>query len=312
MTKFAIIDLGTNSVRFDIYDLDQNLDPRRIHREKQMVRLGDRLFTTGTLDQVAFYRTIEAFKSFRNRIEQEQITSVTAFGTAALRSLKNAQEFCQTVEHETGILIRTISGKREAELIAKGILANETTPNGLYALIDIGGGSTEVSICFKKTVMDSFSFNLGANRLQQMFLRTSPPCHDEYSDPVNELRRHVHETLLPEIGPQKWPGIRSVVGSSGTIRAIRKILRATDQAIEPFKRKNLRELIQRITPMRAEQIREIPGLEPKRVDLILAGMLLLDEFLSIVDVKTVFTSNFALRDGILEEVLENWHRDHRK
>src|SRR5690349_20184162 len=146
--RIAIIDLGTNSVRFDIHQLGPKKGSvRQLHREKIMVRLGQGVFLNGKLDRSAIQRTLHAFTRFKKSAAQFKAAKTIAFGTSALRESSDGEKFLKLVHERTGIQIRVISGSEEAQLIALGILSNEKTPKGKYALVDIGGGSTEISIC---------------------------------------------------------------------------------------------------------------------------------------------------------------------
>ena len=306
--KVAIIDLGTNSLRLDVYELSAaGHAVRRIYRNKVMVRLGDGVFETSELLPEAKQRTLQALLDFKHLIEAEGVDRVVGFATSAMRQAKNSKAFVRQIKKLTGFNMEVIDGKTEAEFIAKGILSNEVLPASLVALIDIGGGSTEVSICHKKSVIDSFSFDLGANRLQQMFLHTVPPQKlPSGESPVEALRAYVNEQVAPLVQKKNWPSIEVVIGSSGTIRAIAKIIRKKDVPIDPFKRSSLATLIEEMLPMSREQLLLLPGLEAKRVDLILAGCVLLDEILKVLGCKKVYTTSFSLRDGILEAEMERF------
>ncbi|MEO5970726.1 MAG: hypothetical protein ABIQ95_12440, partial [Bdellovibrionia bacterium] len=172
--RIGIIDLGTNSVRFDIHSVTPPGEAHLLHREKLMIRLGEGVFLDGKLDPHAIRRAVHAFMSFKNTAERFQVEKIVAFATSALREAKDAVHLIDRIRQKTQIEIRIISGEEEAKLIALGILSHESF-KGRYGLIDIGGGSTEISICHNKNILNSASFPLGAARLQQVFLKTSPP-----------------------------------------------------------------------------------------------------------------------------------------
>jgi exopolyphosphatase/guanosine-5'-triphosphate,3'-diphosphate pyrophosphatase len=307
--KLAIIDLGSNSVRFDVYEIDSLHRVRRILREKIMVRLGDGVFESGRFNRHSVARTVKAFQHFEGLIERLGVDRVMAFATAALRDADDAKPLLDRILRETGIKLKVISGKEEARLIAKGILNNERPPTGVYALVDIGGGSTEISVCYKRTCVDSHSFDLGANRLQQVFLQSSPPgkriLRGSEPERVIALRRHIRRVLGRQITQRQWPSVRAVMGSSGTVRAIRKILRKLegDQAY-PIRRRTLSALVQVMIPMTGKELLDLPGMEPKRVDQILAGAILLEEILLAMRAQYLLITPFSLRDGVLEQEME--------
>lgn len=304
--RLAVIDLGTNSVRFDVYEVGGGKPITRLHREKSMVRLGEGLYKdSNVLSRESIARTVRVFDEFNNWIKKWNVSHITAFGTSALRDAANSETVIQEVKKRTNIQIRIISGTEEAQLIAKGILNNETTPQGLYGLVDIGGGSTEISICHKKAVMGSHSFNLGATRIQQLFLKTIPPEKSKNGlDPIAQLREHIRSVMNPVIEKKNWPHVEIMIGSSGTLRAIQKMIKKANEKIQPFKKKSLESIVHQIEFLNRKELEKFPGMDPKRVDLILAGAVLLDEILNIFDTKKIFTTEYALRDGILESELE--------
>ena len=159
--RVAIIDLGTNSVRFDVHFLGESGKTRLLHREKLMIRLGQGVFLKGKMDPAAIQRAVEAMEHFRQIATSLRVRKLVAFGTSALREAADSNTLVETVKEETGIEIKVISGKEEAKFIAQGILANEKPPKGRYALVDIGGGSTEVSLARGREVLLGDSFPLG-------------------------------------------------------------------------------------------------------------------------------------------------------
>ena len=179
--RLAVIDLGTNSIRFDVHEISSNrkglVQHRRLYREKTMVRLGQDLFSAGKLSTEGKRRTLEAAHSFKETMDALHVDKIVAFGTAAVRDASDGEIFLKELEEKTGIHFRMITGAEEASLIAKGILHFEKNPSGIFALVDIGGGSTEVSICKGKKILRSHSFNLGVAKLQQVFLKTQPPAN---------------------------------------------------------------------------------------------------------------------------------------
>lgn len=301
--RLAIIDLGTNSVRFDVYRIKRK-KAERIFRGKSMIRLDDGVFSTGRLSPEGMERGLKAFLRFEQMLFQMSVDRVVVFGTSALRTASNAQVFIKKVKDQTGIQIRVISGQEEGRLIAKGILANISPPRGHYMLVDIGGGSTEVSVCYGKRILHCQSLKLGANRLQQSFLKSSPPkVVRGKPHPILALRQALKEELAPLTGLRKRYPIRTVIGSSGTIRNIAKILKRIGRNRKPVYRMDIAALNSEIQNMTRDQLRRVPGLEPKRLDLILAGSILLEEVLMAADARTIYYTSYALRDGILQEAL---------
>jgi len=309
--RVAIIDLGTNSVRFDVNQIGPGRRVRQLHREKLMVRLGQGVFLDGKLDRDAINRTYQAFLSFKRTAADLGAGKIIAFGTSALREAGDTVRFLQMIRAKTGIDVRVISGLEEAKLIAEGILANERTLKGRFALVDIGGGSCEVNVCRGKKVIHAESFPLGTARLQQVFLKSSPPRLSSKRDqsPIEELRRYIRSTVISKVIAEDWPKVDRILGSSGTIRALAKIVKKTGGA-KSIDLRDLKKLIKAMSTMTTTQLLGIPGMESKRVDMILAGAILLEEVMDALGAKKVLTTDYSLRDGILEEEIR-LYRQHK-
>lgn len=299
--RLAVIDLGTNSVRFDVQEIAKDGNVRRLHREKLMIRLGQGVFLDGKLDPGAIKRAVHAFASFKHTVHSLRVDRIIAFGTSALREAVDGDKLLKRIRKSTGIDVRVISGEEEANLIAAGVMANEKALKGRYALVDIGGGSTEISICDGKKVLHSASFPIGTARLQQVFLKSSPPGRmPSGTDPIESLRAYVSGVLGARLKDEKWTSAPKIVGSSGTIRALSRML---SDAGDPgaFQRKDLSKLVKRMSGMTGAQLMRIPGMEAKRVDMILAGALLFEEVMKALGAKQARTTEYSLRDGILDE-----------
>ena len=306
LSRFAIIDLGTNSVRLDVYKVE-GARIVRIYRGKSMVRLGDGVFRTGRLSKEVMKRTTDAFIAMRLYLDQIGIDSIMAFGTSALRSASNSKSYLSHIHRETGIRVQIISGLEEARLIAKGILANEAVPKGRFALVDIGGGSTEISICQGKKVLRSFSFRLGANRLKQMFYKDEGKKNARRHrglDSELALRQYVRDELFEMQNYVRRHDISLAIGSSGTIRTLGRILKKMGCKTNPAHRTDLSALVGEIKGLTRTQIMAMPGLESKRVDLIVPGAILIEEILYSLNTRQLKFTEYALRDGLLYSILD--------
>lgn len=298
--RIGIIDLGTNSVRFDVHQLGRGPHIQRLHREKLMLRLGEDIFLTGRLSREAKHRALHAFKSFRRTAADLHVRHIAAFATSALRTVSDSEPFLRALRRRTGIEVRVISGKEEARLIAQAILRHERRLPGRYALVDIGGGSTEVSLCEKRRVLASASLDLGTARLQQVFLKSSPPRRAPGGeDPVKQLRRHIRGFLAARRALGRGAG--RVIGSSGTIRTLADIKQKLEGGGKSVPLKFLKDFVRDIREMTIPQLLRIPGMEAKRVDMILAGAVLLEEIMEFLGAAEAVPTGYSLRDGILDE-----------
>lgn len=293
--KISVIDLGTVSTRFDIYEIRKSETPRLIAREKVMQRIGENIFETKIISKEAITRNISEFKKHLNICKSEGVDKIIAVGTSALRVANNSQEFISQLKNESGIELRVISGEEEARLIAKGIISNEEVA-GPAAFVDIGGGSTEISIYKDEKIIFAKSFELGASRLQEVFLKKSPPEESA----VNQLIEFTAKKLA-ELDAYKIP---KIIGSSGTIRSLVKIANDNNPEIKGAPSDKVLSLIESLIPLNREEILAIPGMEENRADIILAGCLLFREIMRKFECSVVERSLYSLRHGIAWEEVE--------
>lgn len=308
--RIALIDLGTNAVRFDVHDIGPDGLARRLHRERLAVRLGEGVFQRGRIGAAALRRTVAAFQSFHKTCRDLGVEKITAFGTSALRDASNSEIVLHTLRRRSGIDVRVISGQEEARLIAQGVLAHRATDPAPVALVDIGGGSVEITFCRGRRILRSSSFKLGAARLQQVFLKTVPPARGGGKDaPLKKLRRHIRSVLAEGAPRGGWPRARKIIGSAGTIRALERIHRdAGGNRLSPGDVERWAERFSTLTPA---GLLRIPGMDPKRVDIILAGAVVLGEVAERLKANHIEATDFALRDGMLEEEIRGQRRGTR-
>lgn len=316
--KIGIVDLGTNSVRFAVYHLNNGKSAQCIYKKKLMVRPGQGVFSTGRIKAKTAARLRREFRWFAKKAKALGANSVRAVATSAFRDAKNGKSLAREIFKDSGIRIEIISGRQEARLIALGILTHDRAAQGRCMLIDIGGGSTEISWCSNGKVGRGMSLPLGALRMQQIYLPADRQVHLEAKITsvlrmrktiTTELRRHhaLEGRFKPEIA----------VGSSGTIRAVGRLIdrrharntrlfskKAVDRA-KPrlqFSKNGLSELINQMLPLTRAELSRIPGMERKRLDIILGGAILLHELMDRLGIERIKTSNYALRDGLIEDL----------
>ncbi len=309
--RIAILDLGTNSVRFDIHEISNKRAPRLIHREKFMVRLGEGLFEKARLDSRAIKRTLEALDNFKKRADELSVDKWVAFGTSALREARDRDRLIKPAKQKHGIIIEVISGQEEAKLIAQGILANEKTLKGNFAFVDIGGGSMEVSLCRDRKITYSKSFPLGAARMQQVFLKTIPPDHEGKSSPVRRLKKEARHLLEQEADHFENGAADVIYGSSGTVRALARLCRKAN-GLEKIELSVLKKLNKKMLPLTPPELLSLPGMEPRRSDLIVAGGLVFEEAMKAIGAPVAYFTDYSLRDGIFHREIQRLELEHRR
>ncbi len=224
--KFAAIDIGSNSIKLVVVDAAASDSFAVLTREREIVRLGHETLLKGSHRRAAMLRAAECIKRFRSVAEARGAESIVAIATASVREANNAANFIRAIEQKTGVRVEVLSGIEEARLI--GLAASQgCSQKGVATLnIDIGGGSTEISIFRDGQPLSLFSIKLGAVGLTERFLNSDPPRAEQ----MNALRAEIQSALdrpARELSDHSWD---AATGTSGTILAIGAALRRRSDA----------------------------------------------------------------------------------
>lgn len=294
--RVGVVDLGTDLIRFDIYDVSKTGRARNLHRQKQKTRLGESVFSQGHLDAVSLNRLVEAIEDYQYEAYQFRVNHLVAYGTSALREAKNQRQILRLVEERTGIKVQIISGKQEAALTVSGILAKEKLSTGEFGLINIGDARTEITGCLGTTILLSSSLPLGVLRLRHLFTPGAPP------QDTKTLSKKLEGALAPTATRFQKHSLSHCIGSSGTIKTLARILRRCcgERQIRIDSLVRLRKELRKMTP---RELTKVPGLPERRASLIVPGAVLLETCMKACGVDTVLPSKFALRESLLEDVI---------
>ena len=300
--RYGIVDLGTLSIRFDIYQIQGRGIPKLLRAHRDMLRLGESIYANGRIDEAAADRSCEQFRKIAALAKEYNTDEVVAVATSALRDAVGGQALLERIHTETDITVRIISGDEEARLTAQGVLANEQRLPERLALVDIGGGSTEFSFYENGNVLFCESLAIGALRVQQLLLRTHPP--DAVA--VSAARKQIRSLLSQFDG--RWSEKPALIGSSGSVKAMLRI-RSGAAASEEIKtgelpRAKIDSLVGEMTPLDAGGLLQIPNMDPHRIEVILAGALITQEIVSYFGGDTVRVTDYSLRDGLYDEIGE--------
>jgi len=302
MQTFAAIDIGSNSCRLKIGRVVQHR-LRIVHEDREVTRLGGSVFENGIVSPEAMAATLRTLKRFHKAVQTHGADRVRAVATSAMRDARNSRAFLAWVHDETGWDVEIISGLEEGRLIHRGVVENEPGAGGRCILVDIGGGSCEITLSEHKRMHETISLPLGAVRLTQEFVRSEVPAKDE----IRRLRQFIDRELRRARRRIPTDRVRLVIGTSGTAAALsdagRAIAkgRAKKDAVIPTS--TVRRLTSKLTKMKMGERSAVPGIGPKRSEIIIAGAHVFTEILEGFGLPGFRYSPMGLRDGMLAQML---------
>ena len=290
----AIIDLGTNTFHLLIAE-----GKKAIYKEEITVKLGEGGISKGVLQEAAMTRGLKTLTHYKSIIDSNEVESIYAFGTSALRNSSNALVFIDKVRQQLGFVIEVIDGKKEAEFIYQGVLTSGLLEKKPSLIMDIGGGSVEFIIGTKTNLIWRKSYELGAQRLLDKFVH-SDPISVKDQNAINEY----FTTELADLSTQiEANGPVKLIGSSGTFHTLTHMLLGKKMDI-PLKVENeqFEPLLIKILHSKHAERLEMDGIPKGREDMIVPASLLVSYVLNTGGFKGFSLSPFSMKEGILSSV----------
>jgi len=309
--RVAAIDIGTNSIHMIVVQVRPDLSFEVIDREKAMVRLGAGGLGGRALSRESIELGLQTLVRFKKLAESNGVEEVLAAATSATREARNGGEFLVRIARETGIRPRVIRGSEEARLIHLAAVYGVDVGAGRAVVIDVGGGSVEITAGPASGSQVGRSFKLGVLRLTERFVK---------SDPISErderkLARHIIETVDRHCDQIIAEGFDRVIGTSGTILSLGAVAMAAARGVAPGELRNLRvpaKLIRRIrkdiVASNLEERLAMPALDPRRADLAVAGVILVDTILRRLGAEDLTLCDLALREGLILDYIRRNRR----
>jgi len=310
MPTFAAVDIGSNSVRLKIARLQAGR-LRPIHEDREVTRLGEGVFRSGFLTPESMAETVKVLRRFHRATQQVVTDTVRVVATSALRDARNSQAFLEWVRSATGWRVEIISGVEEARLIHLGLVSSPRVDKTPTLMIDLGGGSCELTISQGGHIRDAVSLPLGAVRLTDEFLRHDPARKGE----LKRLRGFVAREVGRISGRIATARVKNVIATSGTAAALAAV--ATHSRSGGSRRRpvvsgaEMTRIAKRLARLPVAERRKIEGVGPRRAEIIVAGAMVYHELLDRLHLKTFRYSPLGLRDGTLAQMAADYDRSTR-
>lgn len=298
--RVAAVDVGSNAIRFKAAEFTGPDHYTELAYQRVPVRLGHEVFRTRELTEEAMRATVAAMGAFRKQLDALQIGVYRAVATSAVRESHNGDRLVQDIRRDSGIRLETISGGEEARLVWRAVASRVDVGDDRLLVVDLGGGSVEVSLATGRGIAWSESHTLGSVRLLE-------ELGGESADPA-AFRRLVSEYA----GTMSFPDMveaapaSALVATGGNIESLAKLARAEVGAagVARLPLASLRRTIDQLAGLTVAQRIERLGLRPDRADVILPASIVYEKVAALANVDEILVPNVGLKDGILFDLVE--------
>ena len=284
---YAAIDIGSNGARLLIKRFDDNAPEfdriKRVLFIRVPLRLGKDVFTLGKISKEREVMMMHMMKGFKHFMLLNQVDDYRACATAAMRDAENGKKIMKTIMQETGIKLEIIRGEEEARLLCNNVIEQTNSNSGSYAYVDVGGGSTEISLLHDGVLAESHSFNIGTLRM--------------LSGKVTNATKYQMRGML-DMYAEEFPGAQ-IIGSGGNINKLFKLTHnKNDEKV--IKVSELREIYEKLAQLNEEERKEKYGLKDDRVDVIIPAAEIFLMVASGLKCDAIYVPNISLADSIVD------------
>jgi exopolyphosphatase/guanosine-5'-triphosphate,3'-diphosphate pyrophosphatase len=310
MPTLAAVDIGSNSVRLKIARLQAGR-LKAIHEDREVTRLGEGVFRSGFLTPESIAETVRVLRRFHRTTQQIVTDNVRVVATSALRDARNSQAFLEWVRSATGWRVEIVSGVEEARLIHLGLVSHPWVDRLPVLMVDLGGGSCELTVSQGGHIRDAVSLPLGAVRLTDEFLPHDPPRKGELKRLRGFVAREVNR-VTDRIPSAKIKGVIATSGTAAALAAVAMHLRRGKTRRRPIvTRAEMTRIAKRLARLPVAERRKIEGIGPRRAEIIVAGATVYHELLDRLHLSGFRYSPLGLRDGVLAQMAADYDRSTR-
>lgn len=304
MPRYAAVDIGSNSVRLLVAEIDSGQKMQTLAAERQVTRLGESVFRGGRISQDAMRFVCDSLERMSETYRKYEVRAVRAVATSAVRDAGNQQEFLSRAGDALGVPVEIITGQEESRLVHLGIQARWPHPRQKTLAIDVGGGSAEIIASENGRMVEAFSKPLGAVRLTEMFLRHDPPQPVE----LERLSQYIQEKIARPVERLGKAGYERMIVTSATaaaiVCAVNDIPRTKREDADRVRAslRQVREFYNEISTMDLAQRRKVAGIGPRRAEIITGGAAVFLRAMEAFHMPSIYYSSAGVRDGIVADL----------
>ncbi len=287
--RFAAIDIGSNAVRLLIANIMETEDGFTYKKDTLLrvpLRLGDEAFLNQKLSEKKIKELSQTMIAFRNLMDVFKVSEYRAYATSAMREAKNGQDVIKRIKQDANIKIEIITGNNEAKMIYSSHIEDTLDHKVNYLYIDVGGGSTELSIFSKNKVVASHSFNIGTIRMLD-----NKDTEQEWESLRDWIKEHT-KTLKPLVG----------IGTGGNINKLHRLSEEKDDL--PLSYAKLKSLYNYLNSFSLKERIQILDLNQDRADVIIPASEIYLSVMKWAGVKSIYVPKVGLVDGIIVHLME--------
>ncbi|MCI0697484.1 Ppx/GppA family phosphatase [candidate division KSB1 bacterium] len=302
--RLAAIDIGTNSIRSIIVDVDGKKQIRVLDDEKETTRLGEGMGKSPRLSREAMQRAVRVLQRMTDIVRGFGVRKMQAVATSAVREAQNRDFFLRRVENEVGLKVRVISAEEEAWLAFLSMLNHFDLDEQRFFGFDIGGGSAVLIFGIGNHVENIHCLPLGAVRLTEKFLHSDPVSDAE----LKEMRKHIKQHLLPIRNAGK-AGAQMLIGSGGTMTTLAELHKALQRekyaGVHGYElnRAQVQHVLDVLRRKTLKERRAMPGLNSDRADIIVAGVTVVNQVMKVFDLNVLKVSDRGIREGLILQMI---------
>jgi exopolyphosphatase/guanosine-5'-triphosphate,3'-diphosphate pyrophosphatase len=289
---FAAIDIGSNAMRLlfcRAYEVNGKPHFSKEELIRVPIRLGEDVFLYGKISDKKIEKLNMAMKAFHQLIKVYEVDAFRVVATSAMRDASNSKEVIELVSKESGLQIEIIDGKLEAQLVFSNHIEEMLNPKHAYMYIDVGGGSTELTLFHNQKVIASKSFNIGTVRM--ILNKVEKDEWDVLKEWIKTNTLGIHPILA--------------IGSGGNINKIYKMTKKENNTISYSKLKGIYDMLNSYT---YDERVEVLSLKPDRADVIVHAARIFITIMKIADMETIFVPQIGLSDGIVHDLYEKFRK----